>query len=474
MEKTLNIVGTASKSVAVADALAPAMTLGAADPVAHSAELKRLMDSATGSVQFLHERKTLVEHRFIGYGRLQALSQDALIRLMILTRTDEMLRRWIEFKDEDTERIKAVEEFIDEIGLRRTLQKAVSTMGFMGGCYIFIDTGAEDEDLLQPLNWSERSEELSPDHKLAFRVVDPLFTTPQTFNASNPLAEDFFKPSVYLVMGRPVHHSRLIRLVEHEVVDILKPSYNFLGIPQAQLLEDYVNDFRGNREAVNRLLKKFSATALKTNLSQFLYDKGSRAEVEKRIEHLVRWRNNDGVTLVDKDTEELVQINTPLSGLDALLSQSLQFCVAVNRTNVVKTLGLSPAGFSTGESDIKSHNDMIAGLQEKVLRRPLEMLFKAITLHLYSDPAPLHFDFRPLNEEDERSLADTEKVKADTMAVYLDRGVMAPDEAREAIQQDSKNSLWGVLEGDLPDDGEPDPFESLAPKDDVDHAGEIR
>jgi hypothetical protein len=116
---------------------------------------------------------------------------------------------------------------------------------------------------------------------------------------------------------------------------------------------------------------------------------------------------------------------------------------------------------------------MISGLQEKVLRRPLEMLFKAITLHLFSDATPLHFDFRPLNEEDERSLADTEKVKADTMAVYLDRGVMAPDEAREAIQQDSKNSLSGVLEGDLPDDGEPDPFESLAPKDDVDRAGEI-
>ena len=107
MEKTLNIVGTAPKAAVVADALAPAMTLGAADPVAHSAELKRLMDSATGSVQFLRDRKTLVEHRFAGYGRLQALSQDALIRLMILTRTDEMLRRWIEFKDEDTERIKA-------------------------------------------------------------------------------------------------------------------------------------------------------------------------------------------------------------------------------------------------------------------------------------------------------------------------------------------------------------------------------
>lgn len=447
----------------------PCETLGAGASRAaeHTATLAAIMDSAVGSVQFLPQVNEPVMRGFIGYGRLQALSQDAIIRMMILTRTDEMLRRWIEIKDNDAERIQKINAWIEEHQLRATLQKAVATMGFFGGSYLFVDTG-ETENRQDPLNWSEKGAEFK-EQTLAFRVIHPLFTTPQAFNAVDPLAEDFFKPSVFLVMGKPVHRSRLIRFCENEVAEILKPSYNFLGIPQAQLLEDYVADFRSNREAVNRLLKKFSSSFLKTNLKNFLYSRGSRSEVERRIEHFVRWRNNDGVSLIDKDTEDFAQTNTPISGLDALLSQSLQFVVAVNRTNVVKTLGLSPAGFNTGDADIKVHNDLIAALQEKILREPITQILKAICLHLFGDSEAPSFDFRPLNEEDERSSADTERVKADTLSVFVDRGVISPDEAREAIKQDVKSSLSDIVaEGEAPGMSEgDDPFASLLGGDDA-------
>ena len=442
----------------------PCQTLGAGAEHAaeHTAKLTALMDSAVGSLQFLPQMTEPVIRTFAGYGRLQALSQDAIIRMMILTRTDEMLRRWIEIKDDDADRVQQITDWIEQHQVRATLQKAVATMGFFGGAYLFVDTG-ETKNRHDPLNWSDKSGELKPGNDLGFRVIHPLFTTPQTFNAVDPLAADFYKPSVFLVMGKPVHRSRLIRFCENEVAEILKPSYNFLGIPQAQLLEDYVNDFRSNREAVNRLLKKFSSSFLKTNLKNFLYSRGSRAEVDRRIEHFVRWRNNDGVSLIDKDTEDFAQTNTPISGLDALLSQSLQFIVAVNRTNVVKTLGISPAGFNTGDSDIKVHNDLIAALQEKVLREPITQVLKAICLHLFGDAKAPSFSFRPLNEEDARAVADTEKVRADTRAVYLDHGVISPDEARMALAQDEGSSLSDIAaEGDAPGmEGSDDPFAAL-------------
>lgn len=57
---------------------------------------------------------------FVGYGVLQQLSQDALIRLCIQTRTDEMLRSWIDIKCDDEERKKKLESEIARIGLRET------------------------------------------------------------------------------------------------------------------------------------------------------------------------------------------------------------------------------------------------------------------------------------------------------------------------------------------------------------------
>lgn len=428
----------------------PAATLSGADRAQLCAAMDAAVGSASGEVEIIPESQAMTLRAFVGYGALQSLSQDSMIRLLILTRTTEMLRKWVQFKDADAELIEQVEGFIRSNQVRGTLQNAVNTMGFMGGCYIFIDTGAPKEALINPLDFSDKSGELKQGAHLAFRVIDPIFTSPQSFNALNPLEDDFYKPSVFMVQGIPVHRSRLVRLVENEVSDILKPSYNFLGIPQAQILDDYVKDFRKNRESANRLLSKFSCNFIKTNLADWLYNRGSRAAVAQRVKNFVRFRNNDGVALLDKESEDFFQANTPLSGVDALVSQSLQFCVAINRTNVVKTLGLSPAGFNTGDSDIKVHNDMISSLQEQVLRKPLETIFRCIQLHLFGKTVDLSFDFNPLNEEDERTVADTQKVKADTAAVYLANGVVSEDEVRDALRNDEDSPFSG-LEGDAPE-----------------------
>lgn len=428
----------------------PAATLSGADRSRLCAAMDAAVGSAAGEIDVIPEAQAMTLRSFVGYGALQSLSQDSMIRLLILTRTTEMLRKWILFKNADAECIEAVERFIKDRHVRDTLQNAVNTMGFMGGAYLFIDTGAPKETLINPLDFSEKSGELKKGAHLAFRVIDPIFTSPQSFNALNPLEDDFYRPSVFLVQGIPVHRSRLVRLVENEVSDILKPSYNFLGIPQAQILDDYVKDFRKNRESANRLLSKFSCNFIKTDLSDWLYNRGSRAAVAQRVRNFVRFRNNDGVALLDKESEDFFQANTPLSGVDSLVSQSLQFCVAINRTNVVKTLGLSPAGFNTGDSDIKVHNDMISSLQEQVLRKPLETVFRCIQLHLFGKSVDLAFDFNPLNEEDERVAADTQKVKADTAAVYLANGVITEDEARDALRNDEGSPFSGI-EGDAPE-----------------------
>ena len=61
-------------------------------------------------------------------------------------------------------------------------------MGFFGGSYIFIDTGAPTEKLKDPLSFAAESAEFKT---LRFRVIDPVFTTPAAFNATKPLDADF-------------------------------------------------------------------------------------------------------------------------------------------------------------------------------------------------------------------------------------------------------------------------------------------
>lgn len=436
----------------IKSALMPARSL--AGNKEHYQELDGAMDAAfAGNIVPVFEQSILSSFvSFVGYGALQQLSQDALIRLCIQTRTDEMLRAWIDIKCDDAERKEKIEEHINRIGLRETLSKALTTMGLMGGSFIFIDTG--EEDTVVVLNKTAKSQEKS---KLRFQVIDPIFTTPQSFNASNPLAEDFYKPSVFFIMGQPVHRSRLIRFVENEVPDLMKPSYNFFGIPQAQLLSDYVTHFRKNREEVNQLLHKFSTSFIKTNLQTQLFQGSSWSSVSDRVKFFAKYRDNQGVGLLDKEAEDFIQVNTPITGLTDIVRQSLEFVVSMNQSGVVKTLGYTPNGFSSGESDVKLQADLIATRQEKILRKPLTEILKLLQLHLFGDIDPsLTFEFNPLDEDDERTDAEVEKLKADTAAVYLDRGVLTEDEVRKALRTD-ETQPYGELSGEAPGASE-DPF----------------
>ena len=442
--------------------LRPARSLGCKD-AKHWEKLDGAMDAAiSGSVTPSFEFSALSSFTtFLGYGVLQQLSQDALIRLCIQTRTDEMLRAWIEIKCDDEKKKEALERAITEKNIRERLSQALTLMGLMGGPYLFIDTGWKDEDLKDPLNKSSKSQELRTGGTLEFQVIDPIFTTPQSFNATNPLRSDFYKPSVFFVMSTPVHRSRLIRFAENELPDILKPSYNFLGIPQAQLLSDYVTHFRKNREEVNRLLQKFSTSIVKGDMKKQLYNGAPTSVLTKRIKMFAKSRNNSGIALLDKDTEDFVQVNTPINGITDIVRQSLEFVVSVNQSGVVKTLGYSPAGFNaTGESDIKLQADLISTRQEKILRRPIQEILDLLQLNLFGEIDPdLTFDFNPLDEDDERTTAEVEKLKADTSAIYLDRGVITEDELRETLRQDDK-APYGALEGEAP--GAPDvPFADM-------------
>lgn len=448
----------AMSAEAIAEKFRPAVTFVKKGGMAMDAAIG---GSFTGQISALFEHSVLSSFTtFVGYGALQQLAQDALIRLCIQTRTDEMLRAWIKISCEDAEKLEAIEHEIERLGVRQRLSEALTLMGLMGGAYVFIDTGAGKERLINPLNWSANSEELVQ-RRLKLRVIDPVFTAPLEFNANDPLSDDFYRLRTVSVMGTVVHMSRMIRFVENEVPDLLKPSYNFLGLPQAQLLSDYVTHFRKNREEMNRLVQKFSTTIIKGNLKNQLYQGKSIDVLKGRVKLFAEARNNSGITLLDKDTEDFVQVNTPIQGLTDIVRQSLEFVVSVNQSGVVKTLGYTPNGFSSGESDVKLQADLIATRQEKILRKPIEEILRLVQLSLFGAVDPgITFEFNPIDEDDDRADAEVEKMRADTRAIYLDRGVVSEDDVRTALKTD-EGKCFTDLEGDAP--GMPDaPFGQMS------------
>jgi len=482
----------------------PPVTLGTPDDVRVACDSQLEQSGVYTLLQHSFALGQMPQAQFMGYGTLQQIAQNGLIRACVETTVDDMTRNWIELAREgeaektehqeylesmglvDTEAEAAAEDMlaqlnaeIERLGLQKALHDACALVGYMGGALVFIDTGETDPELLkQPLNMSEHSAELQSGRSLRFVVVDPINVFPGLYNSINPLRADYFKPRTWWILGQEVHASRLLRLVANEVPTLLKPAYNFLGLAQAQLLWDYVMHFQECRIASQRLLSKFSLTVMKTDMANILTQQAGTEQLDRRVQLLVQHRSNDGVQVIDKESEDIIKLETPISGVTDIVRQSLEILAALNRTPAVKLLGISPSGFNaTGESDIRNYYDHILSQQEKVLRPAIKKILDILQIKLFGKIDPtITFDFAALSEADQTAEANTQKVKADTMAVLLDRQVVSAEECRRRLADDPDSGFADIEVDDLPPppetpDGEgPELGNNI---DDADKAGEV-
>lgn len=86
----------------------------------------------------------------------------------------------------------------------------------------------------------------------------------------------------------------MIRLVDNEPPLLLRPAYNFLGIPQAQILWDYVLHWNKARETGVSILEKLNLTVFKTNFAEALQT-GGIEQLDAKMMLLQRYRSNEAI-----------------------------------------------------------------------------------------------------------------------------------------------------------------------------------
>lgn len=437
---------------------APPRTLGAteADTVAMDNHLQRcgyhgLIAHAINLGMGLEE----IAPQFLGYPYLAGLSQNGLIRAGVCTIAEEMTKKWIEIKRgeesaEDDDRVKTLMSALNDFGIPKLFNEAAEKCDFDGGCLIFIDTGEEDKALEEPLHADPAL--FSGKRIKRFTLVEAINLYPGLYNATDPLAPDYFTPTHWLVLGKRIHRSRLLYFAPNKVNLLLRPAYNFFGIPASQLCLDYVAHFTKTREAAQRLLTKFSLTVFKSDMSAILGG-GGADNFDRRMAYLTQWRDNDMILAIDMEREDVVKLETPISGVTDIVRQSLEFVSMVFRMPVTKFLGISPAGMNaTGESDMRNFYDHVESKQEKVLRRPLDKVLDLLQLHLFGEIDPeIKAVFCPLSDEDDSQKAMTQKTKMDTLAVAVQSAIVSEEEARQAIVDDPDSPLNFITPDEVPE-----------------------
>lgn len=385
---------------------------------------------------------------FPGFAYLSQLATRAEFRAFASALSTELTREWLKFtsKQEDdnttADKIKLIEDEFKRLDVRKVLQTAAENDCYFGRAQIFIDINGADRKT--PLVLDPRTIKKGSLNRLS--SVEAIWTTPAGYNALDPAAPDFYKPSRWFMLGQEVHASRLMTVVTRPLPDMLKPAFNFAGMSLSQLAEPYVNNWLRTRQSVADLINNFSITALATSMEQVLQGDDDGTNLFARAELFTATRSNKGLMLLDKDQEEIVQVNTPLSGLHELQAQSQEHMCSVSRTPAIVLTGISPSGLNaSSDGEIRVFYDWIAAQQEAYWREPIETILKCVQLSLFGEiDSDIGFSFVPLYQMTPKELAEIRTADGLTAVAYIDRGVIDPSEERERLARDPESAYQGL------------------------------
>lgn len=391
---------------------------------------------------------TVGQSGFPGYPYLAQLTQRPEFRKMVDVNSKEMTRKWITLTsigDEDkSDKIALLEKALERYNVRELFKLAMDHDGFFGRGQIYIEVRtpkgiAASTDPVELETRLFRSEKkITKGSLVAFRCIEPMWTYPGMYNASDPLAADYYKPQSWYVMGKEVHASRFLMFISRPVPDVLKAAYNFGGLSLSQIAEPYVDNWIRTRDSVGDSVHSYSTSGIKTNLQSTLSG-GTGSDIYDRAELFNLLKDNRGLMILDHEKEEFFQYNTPLSGLDTLQAQSQEHMCSVSGQPLVKFTGITPNGLNaSSDGEIRVFYDDIHATQEAVYRDNLQEVLNIIQLSEFGEiDTDISFRFEALMELSAEQKANIRKTEAETDDILVNNvGSLSPDDSRERLAAD--------------------------------------
>ena len=393
---------------------------------------------------------------FLGYPYLASLAQRAEYRKIVDVIATEMTRKWVRFvaegEDDKSDKLKAIETAFDKLKIRDAFRQAVEQDGFFGRSHIFVSLKGDEQpnERLSAIGTGRDKATLAKVTKGSLQRLTPVEAywvqpNPKTFNMTDPLGPDFYRPDTWNVMGRGVHSSRMLTFVGRPVPDILKPFYAFGGLSITQMAKPYVDNWVRTRESVSDLLASFSQSGVKGIDMVDALASGNLDDLFNRIDVYNNLRDNRGFMALMGE-EEFFNVSTQLGTLDKLQAQAQEQMASVSGIPLVKLLGVTPSGLNAStDGEIRVFYDLIHAYQERIFAQPLRKVLDLVMLSEFGEiDESINFLFEPLWQMSDAEKADVALKK--TQALMLAEPVLPQDTLlRELREMADSTGLFGLV-----------------------------
>lgn len=191
-----------------------------------------------------------------------------------------------------------------------------------------------------------------------------------------------------------IHYTRCIRLDGNELPFFARQAEQGWGQSVLERLYDRLLAYDSATQGAAQLVYKAHLRTLRiAGLREAIAFGGKALEgLAAQVDFIRKFQTSDGLTMLDaEDNFETHQY--AFAGLPELLNQFSEQLSGALQIPLVRLFGQSPAGFSTGDTDLQNYYDMIQSQQESKLRRPVGTLLEVVSRSKLGKALPPGFGY---------------------------------------------------------------------------------
>lgn len=405
------------------------------------------------SIAYQYEQESIVNDLEL----IRLYEGNGLFAKIIDRPSEEAVKHGFDIDYRDKNITEYIEEQMDKLQLEDKFATAEKWARLYGGAIIvmLVDDG---RGLEEPLDWNHvRSiEELRVFERA---IVQPDYTALYNFHFMDSIENNrpFGEPEFYQVFSMygyfTVHRSRCLlfrngRLPEQTTNAI----YRYWGIPEYVKIKRALREcITSHEDGVKLLERSVQAIYKMKSLANMLSTADGEDKVLRRLQVIDMARGILNSIAIDTDGEDYDFKTLQMSGVKDVIDSTCNMLSAV--TNIPQTVlfGRSPAGMNaTGDSDMENFYNMVENIQKQNMksnaRTVIDLILRQGMIEGKLQEIPKYkVKFAALWSMSEtekatvqKTKADTEYVKAQTVQVYMDNNVIDPSEVRKSLTSEGK------------------------------------
>ena len=279
--------------------------------------------------------------------------------------------------------------------------------------------------------------------------IDPYWISPElnADAATNTASANFYEPEWYrLPDGKRLHKSWVVKAVNGNVPDILKPTYYYGGYPIPQLVYQRVYAAESVANEAPMLAKSKRLLYMDGNLGNYVLNQN---KAENDAKAFTYFRDNWGVVIKRPD-QAIGQIDTSLTDFDAVMMSQYQLVAAAAGMQATKLLETQPKGFNaSGDFEKAQYNSLLQSIQKEDYMPYLNFHYMLLLKSRFNKEYVVECEFNPIDTPSIRELAECNEIKSRINTSYVAAGVISNDECRETLRLDPASG-YNTLTGNAP------------------------